>query len=188
MTKRYNYADYLTWLDDIRRELIDGFINLMSAPSDAHAVVSNNISLLLGVYLLKNKCNCKVFHAPYDVRLPKNGETAHDKIYTVVQPDVCVICDQSKRDEAGCCGAPDLIVEVLSPSTRKKDMHKKYSLYEQAGVREYWIADPKVKTIIAYILQQDGEYDNGSVYMTGEKIPVHIFAGYQIDINDIFNG
>jgi len=186
LTKRYTYADYLTWLDDIRRELIDGFINMMAAPTWDHADISYNISLQLGVHLLNSNCGCKVFHAPFDVLLPNGGEAEPDKVYNVVQPDVCVVCDLSKKVDGKCYGAPDLIVEVLSPSTRKKDLQKKYALYEKAGVSEYWIADPKAKTLTVYILQPDGEYDDGAVYIMGEKAPVHIFGGYLIDLQDIF--
>ena len=115
LNKRYSYADYLTWIDDLRRELIDGFIKLFPAPRMAHAKVSFNITWHLGAILKKNKGNCEVFYAPFDVRFPKDGETENDKIYTVVQPDICVVCDPSKLDEAGCCGAPDMIVEIFSP-------------------------------------------------------------------------
>jgi len=114
--KRYSYADYLTWFDDKRRELIDGFINLMTpAPAMKHQNISMNISYEIKHYL-KNKL-CKVFHAPFDVRLPM-GDTKNDnEIYTVVQPDITVICDHDKMDERGGIGAPDFIVEILSPST-----------------------------------------------------------------------
>jgi hypothetical protein len=106
LNKRYTYADYLTWLDGKARELIHGFISMMSpAPRMTHANVSFNISWHLGAVVLKNKGKCKIFTAPFDVRLPKQGETADEKIDTVVQPDICVICDLSKLDERGCCGA-----------------------------------------------------------------------------------
>ena len=186
LTKRYTYADYLTWFDDVRRELIDGIVSLMSAPLRIHAKVSRNVVRALDDYLRKSNCNCEVYDAPFDVRLPHNGEKEDDKIYTVVQPDICIICDLAKLDDRGCCGAPDMIVEILSPGTRKKDMHKKYALYEKAGVKEYWIANPKAKTITAYILQQDGQYNDGEEYVLGEKAPVHIFGDYLIDLQDVF--
>ena len=128
--KRYTYADYLTWMDDIRRELIEGFIKLLPAPRSIHAKVSFNISWHLAAILKKNKGKCEVFCAPFDVRLPKNGETANDQIYTVVQPDICVICDPAKIDKRGCCGAPDMIIEVISPSTGKRQLFDKFVLYE----------------------------------------------------------
>ena len=186
LNRRYTYADYLTWIDDVRRELIEGFIKLMPAPRDIHVDVSYNISLHLGLFLLKNKGKCKVRPAPFDVRFPVNGENDNDKIYTVLQPDLSVICDLSKLDEYGCLGAPDMIVEVLSPSTAKHDWKYKFDIYEKHGVREYWIVHPKEKSVNVFILQSDGQYDAGRVYEQAGKIPVHIFDGYMIDYDDIF--
>jgi len=187
LNKRYTYADYLTWLDDKARELIHGFIKMMSpAPRLRHAEVSKNIYRYLDAIVIRNKGKCKVFYAPFDVRLPKNGETAYDKIDTVVQPDICVICDLSKLDEWGCCGAPDMIVEILSPSTTKKDVHEKFYLYEESGVKEYWIVHPKDKAINVYLLQENGKYDDGALYEFEGKVPVHVFDNYLIDLDDIF--
>jgi len=185
-SKRYTYADYLTWLDDKRRELINGFIHLMSAPNEIHARVSFNWGYWMGNFVQKRKGKCRIYHAPFDVRLPINNETADDKIYDVVQPDICVICDLSKIDEKGCIGAPDLIVEVLSPSTLKYDWNYKFNLYERAGVREYWIVDPKPKKVNVFLLQPDGKYDLGTIYECNQKAPVHIFEGLKIDLNELF--
>jgi Uma2 family endonuclease len=187
LNKRYTYADYLTWMDDVRRELIEGFIHLLPAPRPAHAKVSFNITWNLGAILKKNKGKCEVFYAPFDVRLPKNGETDFDKIYTVVQPDICVICDPSKIDERGCCGAPDMIVEIISPSTGKKDLHEKFVLYEESGVKEYWVVYPGSKAITVFLLQDDGKYDAGTVYEFEAQVPVQVFAGSQIALDDIFS-
>ena len=187
LNKRYTYADYLTWMDDVRRELIDGFISMMAGTSRFHGEVSNNIALRLNLHLLNSKCNCRVYTAPVDVLLPKNGETEADKIYDVVQPDIFVVCGGWKGGDNAFLGAPDMVVEILSQSNRKKDLIKKFHLYENAGVREYWIADPKVKTVTAYVMQDNGEYDDGEIYQTGEKIPVHIFDGHLIEMNDIFD-
>jgi len=186
VTKRYTYADYLTWLDDKARELINGMIKMLPAPRPKHADVSFNISGNLWAILKKYKGKCKVYSAPFDVRFPKNGEKAYEKIDTVVQPDICVVCDLSKIDERGCCGAPDMIVEILSPSTAKKDMTEKFDLYEESGVREYWIAYPDSKAVVVFLRQDDGKYDAGSVYELEGKVPVHIFDDHLIDLNDIF--
>ena len=186
LKKRYSYADYLTWMDNVRRELIEGFIKLMAAPRDIHVEVCLNIIGNLWTILKKNKGHCKVRHAPFDVRFPKNGETANDKIYTVVQPDISVICDLSKLDEDGCLGAPDMIVEVLSPSTFKKDWNEKFFLYEAHGVKEYWIVHPKDKSVHVFLLQDDGKYNAGVLYERKGTVPVHIFDGYLIDLDDIF--
>ena len=185
-SKRYTYADYLTWLDDKRRELINGFIHLMSAPMRVHARISQKISIFIGTFIEKKKGKCHIYYAPFDVRLPLMNETADDKIYDVVQPDICVICDLSKLDDKGCIGAPDLIIEVLSPSTLKYDWNYKFNLYEAAGVREYWIVDPKAKVVNAFLLQADGKYDLGTVYEHHQKAPVHIFKGLEIDLNELF--
>jgi len=187
LKKRYSYAEYLNWIDDVRRELIDGFIYVMSAPRVIHARLSNDINFLIQFFVRKRKGKCKVFHAPFDVRLPKNGETNDVLIYDVVQPDICVICNPSKLDAKGCIGAPDLIVEVLSPATLKKDCNEKFNLYERAGVREYWIVDPKAQTIHVFLLQSDGKFDDGVVYESSEKVPVHILEGLEIDLAELFD-
>ena len=188
LNRRYTYADYLTWLDDKARELIHGFIHEMSpAPRLKHAIASENISWILKSVVRKNKGKCHVFTAPFDVRFPKQGETADDKIDTVVQPDICVICDSSKLDERGCCGAPDMIVEILSPSTLKKDVNDKFALYEASGVKEYWIVHPRDKSITVFILQENGKYGDGTLYESEGKIPVYIFDNYPIDWDDIFS-
>jgi Uma2 family endonuclease len=185
-SKRYTYADYLTWLDDKRRELINGFIHLMSAPMRVHARVSQKLNRVIDRFIEKKKGKCHVYYAPFDVRLPLNNETADDKIYNVVQPDICVICDLSKLDDKGCIGAPDLIVEVLSPSTLKYDWNYKFNLYEAAGVREYWIVDPQSKVVNVFLLQSDGKYDLGTVYVCNQKAPVRIFEELEIDLNELF--
>lgn len=159
---------------------------MLPAPRLSHAEVSRKISFQLALYLTRNQSKCKVFYAPVDVRFPKKGETEYDKIDTVVQPDIFVVCDLSKLDEDGCCGAPDMVVEILSPSTARKDMTEKFVLYEANGVREYWIVYPKDKAVHVFLLQDDGKYDAGHIYERLGKIPVHIFNGYLIDMEDIF--
>ncbi|MDL2305570.1 Uma2 family endonuclease [Bacteroides sp. OttesenSCG-928-D19] len=187
--KRYTYANYLTWLDDKRRELLDGFVHLMSpAPTLTHAQVSGNVFVSFRSYIKKNKGKCKAFTAPFDVRLPNSKEAADDKIYTVVQPDICIICDESKLDMRGCLGAPDMIVEILSPSTQKYDLNDKFNIYEASGVKEYWVISPKEKAVNVFILQDDGRYDKGSVYELGgkEDVPVQTLQGLTLTLNEIF--
>jgi Uma2 family endonuclease len=181
--KRYTYADYLTWLDDKRRELIDGFIRMMSAPQAQHQIIIGNLVVELGLIIKRNKGKCQIYPAPFDVRLPKNGEQENNQIYTVVQPDICIVCDPSKLDENGCLGAPDFIAEIYSPSTIKYDLNEKFDLYESVGVREYWVVLPAA--VLVFILQSDGKYDKVTVYEDG-KVPVHIFDGIEIDFNDIY--
>jgi Uma2 family endonuclease len=186
LKKRYTYADYLTWEDDKVRELIDGFIKIMS-PSASMKHQEISVILVANLYRMirKNSGNCKVFHAPFDVRLPKNGEKDDKEIYNVVQPDICVVCDLSKLDKRGCLGAPDLVIEIQSYSTAKYDLTQKFTLYETSGVREYWVVFPYEDVIEVFLLQPDGKYDEGTKYETG-KIPVHIFDDCEIDLNEIF--
>ena len=187
LNKRYTYADYVTWLDGQMRELIDGFIKTMSpAPRPAHARVNTKILWNLESIVRMNKGTCEVFTAPFNVRFPKQGETADDKIDTVIQPDICVVCDLSKLDYRGCCGAPDMIVEILSPSTTKKDITEKFVLYETSGVKEYWIVYPMDKVIHVFLLQENGKYSNCIEYEWEGKIPVHVFNDHLIDLGDIF--
>ncbi len=186
-SKQYTYADYLTWIDDRRRELINGFIHNMSAPWRKHATVTMNLGFLIKFFIKRRKGKCQIFHAPFDVRLPINGATENNKIRNVVQPDICVICDPSKLDEKGCLGAPDLIVEVQSPSTMKYDMNDKFNLYEMAGVKEYWVVIPNANEVAVFLLQSNGKYDNGTVYELGQKVPVHTLKGLTIDLNELFS-
>ncbi len=186
LKKRYTYADYLTWADDKMRELVDGFIKLMTpAPSARHQKVCGKLTTRLNLLIERNKGKCEVFPAPFDVRLPKNGEKADDKIYNVVQPDICVVCDPSKIDDYGCIGAPDLIVEIQSLSTARYDLSEKFDLYEASGVREYWVVFPGEEGVVVFLLQPDGKYDKGTKYESG-KVPVRIFDGCEIDLNEIF--
>ncbi len=182
----YTYKDYLTWADGKLRELYNGMVMTLSAPSSRHALVTSTILSNISWFIKKRKGKCKVVHAPFDVRFPKEGQTADDQITTVFQPDICVICDLSKIDERGCLGAPDLIVEVQSPSTAKFDMDQKFHVYESSGVKEYWVAFPKEKAITVFILQENGRYDDGTAYEYDVKIPVHIFQGLEIDLKDLF--
>ena len=185
--KRYTYADYLTWLDDKRRELLDGFIRLMSpAPSSVHAQVSLDLAVLFKVYIKQHNGKCKVFCAPFDVRLPKNpDEIANDKIYTVVQPDICIICDKSKIDQRGCLGAPDMVVEILSGSSQKYDLNDKFNLYEAAGVKEYWVVAPESPSVTVFLLQDDGKFNSGTTYEYDMDVSSQTLPGLSFNIQDI---
>ena len=186
--RHYTYADYMTWIDDKMRELIGGIVRLMSAPNTRHATVSGEIYVSMSNYIKKHKGKCKVFHAPFDVRLPKRPEDIQDnKIDTVVQPDVCVICDLSKIDERGCIGAPDMVVEVLSPSSQQYDYVHKREKYESSGVKEYWVVSP-VGTVDVFILQPNGKYGEATTYEKGRTdfIPVQTLPGLKLYLKEIF--
>ena len=185
-TKRYTFADYLTWFDDKRRELFDGFVKMMTpAPRRIHQEVSGELYFAFKKFLKKEKC--KVYHAPFDVRLPESIEKKSDKqIYTVVQPDISIICDPEKLDDKGCIGAPDLIIEIISPSTSRKDQKDKYFIYEKAGVKEYWIAYPYEKSIHVFILNPKEKYELKRMYVEDDIIKVGIFNDFKIDLTEIF--
>lgn len=186
LNKKYSFADYLTWIDDKRRELWNGFIQLMTpAPNLEHQIISINL-LTCFVKKYHNSLKCKLFHAPFDVRFPQNGEKNDKEIFTVVQPDIVIICDKNKLDKKGCIGAPDFIAEIISPSTAKRDMIDKFQLYEEHGVREYWIVFPNEQFINAYFLV-NGKYELSGVYTREHKISVKIFEGdLEIDLKDVF--
>jgi Uma2 family endonuclease len=187
LNKRYTFADYLTWWDEKRRELINGFVKMMTpAPSTRHQQVLREIEGQLWYQLKKKKC--QVFPAPFDVRLPTSpDEISDDKIFTVVQPDICIICDEKKLDEKGCIGAPDLIIEILSKSTVKKDVEEKYLLYQESGVKEYWLVHPKDETLTVFELKK-GKYQYRGIFTNGSKVKVGIFEGkISVDLNDVFD-
>jgi len=155
------------------------------APKLKHQKINGIIFVNLFKIIEKNKGNCEIFPAPFDVRLPQNGEKSDEQIYNVVQPDICVVCDHSKLDENGCIGAPDLIVEVISKSSERRDAIEKKALYEKSGVKEYWIVYPNDEIIHVYILINE-KYEYHMVYGADDKIPVNIFNGYEINMCDIF--
>jgi Uma2 family endonuclease len=155
LTKSYTYADYLTWNFQERLEILKGRIFKMSpAPSRKHQEISIELTGIFYNYFKKTPCN--VYVAPFDVRLKDFKKSTSDKeITTVFQPDICVICDKDKLDDRGCIGAPDLIIEILSPGNSKKEMDIKFDLYEENGVKEYWIVEPFQKSILIYTLQKN---------------------------------
>jgi Uma2 family endonuclease len=188
MDQRYSFADYLTWDGDKRYELFNGHVmELLPSPTSKHQSVSGN---LYGFYwnFLKDKKPCKVLYAPIDVRLPiKPDEITDDLIITVVQPDIIVVCDPEKLDEKGCIGAPDLVVEVLSPSTAKNDLKDKYLLYEQAGVREYWVVHPLDELLTVFKNNGDGKLTFDKIYTNDDQVKVGIFDGLIIDLKEVFD-
>jgi len=186
---RYSYADYLSWADDKMREIINGVVYAFSAPVRAHAAAIISFLNRALPFVSKRKGKCKIYTAPFDVRLPTNGETEDHKIFNVVQPDIVVVCDPAKLDEKGCIGAPDLVVEVISQGTSKRDLNDKFLLYEKAGVQEYWVVYPKDKGVVVFLLQPNGKYNDGTSYqiMYGTtKVPVQTLEGLVIDLEELF--
>jgi len=159
-TGYHTYADYLTWTDERRYELIDGKAYCLYDPKAmAPAPTRRHQAVLGGMFAQLSQAlrggPCRVYPAPLDVRLPKSDE-ADELVDTVVQPDISVICDPAKLDDAGCRGAPDWIIEVLSPSTASHDQIRKLAIYECAGVREYWLVHPVDRVVTIYRQGADG--------------------------------
>ncbi|MBP6431609.1 MAG: Uma2 family endonuclease [Ferruginibacter sp.] len=180
----YTYADYLTWRFEQMVEIIKGKLFIMSpAPASKHQQIS---MVLTGeMYLNFRNQPCKMYTAPFDVRLVK-GKKNNKDIITVVQPDICVICDENKIDEKGCLGSPDWIIEILSPSTAKKDYNEKYNLYEENKVKEYWIVNPDANTVNQYVLNKKGKYIDAGFYGRNDKIKSGTFSNVVIDLKMVF--
>ena len=184
LAERYTYADYLGWDDSERWELIGGkAFNMTPAPSRRHQDISGEIFRQISNYLVGKPC--RLYAAPFDVRIPERSR-ADDAITNVVQPDLVVVCDPSKLDDRGCIGSPDFIVEILSPATARKDMKEKFLLYEQAGVREYWIVDPSATTVMVFRRGEDDRYGRPNIYGAEEKVAVGIFDDLEIELTTVF--
>lgn len=182
---RYSYADYLNWDFDVMVELIKGkiFKQAAAAPKRNHQRISLVVTNELYNFL-KGK-TCQVYEAPFDVRLPVKSKRNED-IDTVVQPDICVICDPAKLDDAGCIGAPDLIVEILSPGNNRKELRNKYEVYEESGVREYWIIHPDEQTILIYTLKE-GKYQPSRLFTSGDIVESICISGFKLDLEEVFS-
>jgi Uma2 family endonuclease len=181
LTKTYTYSDYLLWKFSERVELIKGFILKMSpAPSRKHQTISQNINQYFLNFFENYTCN--VYVAPFDVRLPIPSAK---KDTTVVQPDLCIICDEYKLDDRGCNGAPDLIVEILSPNNSKHDVDTKFNLYQESGVKEYWIVEPEERIVLVYTLRNE-EYIGLKPFSEGQIIKSPLFSEMQITVDDVF--
>lgn len=175
--KHYTYADYLQWPDEARYELIDGEAFLMSpAPLVEHQEVAGELFRQLANQL--DGQPCRPYIAPVDVRLPRADE-ADAAIDTVVQPDVLVVCDPHKIDRRGVRGAPDWVLEVLSPSTAAHDQIAKRRTYERAGVREYWLVHPGDRTLTVYVLE-NGQYGRPEIYELKDATPIGVLPGVSI--------
>jgi Uma2 family endonuclease len=186
LTKTYTYADYLTWQLDEFVELVKGKVHRMSpAPKVVHQRISSRLVGRIYSYLIPH--SCEVFHAPFDVRLTRSTPNGDAAITTVVQPDICVICDPAKLDERGCLGAPDWIIEILSPKTVAYDMREKLELYEENGVLEYWIVLPGEKSIITYVLEH-GRYQSRGTYFEPGDIAVHTLPELRLLWEQVFEG
>ncbi|HEX5167775.1 MAG TPA: Uma2 family endonuclease [Cyclobacteriaceae bacterium] len=180
----YTYTDYLRWRFEERLELLRGKIFQMSGPNTRHQVICGRLFAWLHHYLERQKCH--VFSAPFDVRLPAKGRLQDDEIMTVVQPDICVICDETRLDDRGCCGAPDLVVEILSPGNSKKEVRLKYEVYEEAGVGEYWIINPSEENVVVHALSTSGKFEGLRMYAGGDTIRSIAVPGFELELDRLF--
>ena len=179
---KYTYADYLLWKFKDRVELIRGRLFKMTpAPNTVHQRIAGVLTATVVNFFKKQAC--QVFPAPFDVRLPKTGQP---DVYTVVQPDLCVVCDTSKLDEQGCVGAPDLVVEILSPGNTHREMREKYEVYEEAGVKEYWLVNPWDKIVLIYVLNDAGIFIGLQPLTEEQTLGSSLFPGLKIPLKEVF--
>jgi Uma2 family endonuclease len=182
----YTYADYLTWQFEQTVEIIKGKILPMSAPSRKHQEISRELNGLFFEHFKQHKC--RFYAAPFDVRLLDKSKSAkaNKNIVTVVQPDICIVCDLEKLDDKGCLGAPDLVVEILSLGNSTKEMKTKKQLYEENEIREYWIVDPERECAFQFHLTELGVYSPATIYVKEEVLECVIFPDLKVALEDIF--
>ncbi len=182
LDKVYTYADYFSWDFDERVELIKGKVFKINQPDLIHQLISSRIHIKLGSYLDGKKC--EVFSAPFDVRLPRKSKEDRD-IITVVQPDICVVCNPEILDSRACLGAPDIVVEILSPSNTEKELKYKYEVYEEAGVKEYWVIFPAGESIMMYTLVE-GKFVASRFMFAGDVFTSAVLPGFSLDLKQLF--
>jgi len=177
--KVYTYTDYLTWQLKDRVELIKGYITKMApAPGRRHQEISGQLFLQIGNQLRHNPC--RLYSAPFDVKLPTpEGDS-------IVQPDLCIICDPDKLTEQGCQGAPDLIIEILSPGNSKRERKEKFELYQESGVPEYWLVEPYEESVLVYALNSHGQYVGTKPFVPGEILRPITLPDLEVEVSSIF--
>lgn len=183
--ERFTYADYLTWSDEERWEIVDGMAYAMSpAPSQSHQLISGNLYRQIAVHLHGKPC--KTFYSPFDVRFSENLNQSDNYVDTVVQPDIIVVCDPEKLEERGCIGPPDLVIEISSPSTGAYDLTVKFDLYQRFGVKEYWIVNSVEQSVMVFKLQENGFYGAPGRFCRDNQIAVPLLGDLTIDLGDVF--
>ncbi|MBU8906008.1 Uma2 family endonuclease [Desertibacillus haloalkaliphilus] len=183
-SKTYSYADYLRWSEGERVELIDGFPYFMTpAPSRLHQQILLELGTQFHTQLKGHPCEAYV--APFDVRLAEDEDASDDDVFTVVQPDIVVVCDQNKLDKRGCNGVPDLVIEIISPSTASHDYIRKMELYETFGVKEYWIVQPTDQVVMVFKHNQQS-FDKPTFYDKESTIEPGVISGVEIQLADVF--
>jgi Uma2 family endonuclease len=183
--EKWTYADYLTWPDDQRWEIIDGMAYSMSpAPTTSHQRILRKLAFIINAHLEGKEC--ELFLAPLDVRFAEQKNASDNYIDTVVQPDILIVCDKSKLDERGCNGSPDFIIEISSPSTGKNDLTLKFDLYQRHGVKEYWIVHPEEQTVMVFKIDEDGMYGKPERYAGECTVSVPLFGDLVVDLKGVF--
>ena len=181
--KKYTYADYLTWPEEERWEIIDGIPYMQASPTWQHQALSRELLTQFSNYLKDKPCH--VFAAPFDLRIPDENEKDEDTT-NVVQPDIVVVCNKEGLKGTGYYGTPTLVIEISSPTTIRKDKVLKFNKYEKAGVKEYWIVEPDGKFVSVFTLQESKRYGRPETYTEENKIQVSIFPDLIIDLSSVF--
>lgn len=172
--KNYTVEDIETLPEDVRAELIDGQLFYMAVPTISHQGILTHLLVEISGYIKHKNGDCKVYPAPVALYLTEDNRT-------YLEPDLMVVCDLSKLDDKGCHGAPDMIAEIVSPSTRSRDYLLKLNKYQKIGVREYWIVDPEKKTVYVYQFAGEGQSGTVEIYDFADSLPVGIFENLTID-------
>lgn len=183
--ERYTFADILAWGESERIEIVNGEAVMMAPPSSRHQEICFEIGRQLGNFLEGKRC--KVYPAPFGVRLFEEDGNRPEDVDTIVEPDISVVCDKGKIDQHGCKGAPDLVVEILSPSSLRHDRLVKFGLYQRAGVREYWIVDPEYKSLQVFMLDAGGSLQISEEYGRFDVAKVNVLEGCYIDLGKVFS-
>ncbi|NLI79405.1 MAG: Uma2 family endonuclease [Candidatus Riflebacteria bacterium] len=181
--KAHTYGDYCGWSDERRWELIEGLAFAMTAPSRIHSLVSQALERVFMAFF--DGKPCEFHHAPFDIRLPE-GDEPDEEVKTVVQPDLLVVCDPGKLDDKGCRGAPDLVVEILSPTTASHDCVRKKAIYEKHGVREFWTVDPQNRVVMLFSLGSDGVFSRVDTFDDTDTVRSRAFPGLEVDLSKVF--
>ena len=181
----YTFADVLSWDEDERIEIVSGKVFMMATPSRIHQKITGELFRQLANFLEGKQC--EVYAAPFGVRLFEQDGDSEENVDTVVEPDISVVCDRSKLDKRGCKGAPDMIVEVLSPSSLRHDRLVKLNLYQQAGVREYWIIDPENRAVQVFLQDGSGSLRICEEYGSQDVAKVNVLDGCFIELSKVFS-
>ncbi|SHI26787.1 Endonuclease, Uma2 family (restriction endonuclease fold) [Desulfosporosinus lacus DSM 15449] len=183
--KKHTYSDYLTWPEKERWEIIDGVPYLQSAPKWQHQSISGELYRQISNYLIDKPC--RVFASPFDLCLVEYEES-DDDILNIVQPDIVIVCDETKLRKTGYFGVPALIIEISSPSTTRQDRVIKFNKYEKVGVKEYWIVEPDGKYISVFTLQENKRYGRPEAYTEKDKAKMSVFSDFTVDLKPVFEG